>query len=180
ERLITAGEYSQDQIEHWQKRVGENMKLHSTMEQDEYARQAYAAIYGPDHPYTKTAVLTPKSAAGVHMDALRDFRRNHYSAANATLIMVGNFDEKYAEKLAKDTFGSWDAGSTDKPVDAKPFKRPGPSFVGVTKNKEDQQVTAVIAYPSPAGVDGQEGARRVLAEMMDERAQNVRFKRGST
>src|SRR6185312_12079403 len=27
ERLITAGEYSQDQIEHWQKRVGENMKL---------------------------------------------------------------------------------------------------------------------------------------------------------
>ena len=60
------------------------------------------------------------------------------------------------------------------------FERPGPSFVGVTKNKEDQQVTAVIAYPSPAGVDGQEGARRVLAEMMDERAQNVRFKRGST
>ncbi|MEO6772785.1 MAG: insulinase family protein [Kofleriaceae bacterium] len=180
ERLITAGEYSQDQIEHWQKRIADNMKLHSTIEQDEYMRQFYAALYGPDHPYTKTAVLTPKSASGVHMDALLDFRRKHYTAANATLIIVGNFHLEYAEKLAKDTFGSWDAGGTDKPVDAKPFKRPGPSFVGVTKDKVDQQVTAVIAYPSPAGVDGQEGARRVLAEMMDERAESVRFKRGST
>jgi zinc protease len=180
ERLITAGEYSQDEIEHWQKHVAEDLKLHSTMEQDEYIRQAYTAIYGPDSSYTRTAVLTPKSASSVHMDALQDFRRKHYSAANATLIIVGNFEYKYAEKLAKDTFGGWDSGSVAKPVDPKPFKRPAASFIGVTKNKEDQQVTAVIGYPSPAGVDGQEGARRVLAEMMDERAQSVRFKRGST
>jgi len=180
ERLITAGEYSQEQIERWQKRIGENLKLHSTQEQNEYARQTYAAIYGPDHPYTKTAVLTPQAASSVHMDGLKSFRSKHYSAGNATLIMVGNFDMKYAEKLVKDTFGGWDKGAVDVPVDVKPFKRPGPSFVGVTKSKEDQQITGVIAYPSPAGVDGQEGARRVLAEMLDERAENVRFKRGST
>ena len=180
ERLITAGEYNQESIERWQKRVSENLKLHSTQEQNEYVRQAYAAIYGPDHPYTKTAVLSSQAAGTIHMDALQSFRRKHYTAGNATLIMVGNFDLKYAKSLAEDTFGSWDKGPLDQPVDVKPFKRPGPSFVGVTKNKEDQQVTAVIAYPSPAGVDGQEGARRVLAEMMDERAENVRFKRGST
>ena len=180
ERLITAGEYNQEQIERWQKRIGENLKLHSTQEQNEYARQTYAAIYGPDHPYTKTAVLTAQAASSVHMDGLKSFRGKHYSAGNATLIMVGNFDMKYAEKLAKDTFGGWDKGAVDAPVDVKPFKRPGPSFVGVTKSKEDQQITGVIAYPSPAGVDGQEGARRVLAEMLDERAENVRFKRGST
>ena len=180
ERLITAGEYNQEEIERWQKRIGENLKLHSTQEQNEYARQAYAAIYGPDHPYTKTAVLTSQVASTVHMDALRGFRSKHYTAGNATLVMVGDFDLKYAEQLAKDTFGGWDKGAVDAPVDVKPFKRPGPSFVGVTKNKEDQQITGVIAYPSPAGVDGQEGARRVLAEMLDERAENVRFKRGST
>ncbi|HEX7701697.1 MAG TPA: insulinase family protein, partial [Kofleriaceae bacterium] len=180
ERLITAGEYDQDEIETWQKHVNEDMKLHSTQEMDEYLRQGFGAIYGPDHPYTKTAVLTPKSASGVHRDAVQGFRKQHYSAGNATLILVGNFDLKYAEGLVKDTFGGWDTGAVDKPVDPKPFKRPGASFVGVTKNKVDQQITAVIAYPSPAGVDGQEGARRVLAEMMDERSQNVRFKRGST
>ncbi len=180
ERLVTAGEYNQDQIERWQKRVKESQGLHSVQEQNEYMRQAFSAIYGPEHPYTTTAVLTPESASKVHMDALLNFRRKHYSAGNATLIMVGNFDFKYAEKLARDTFGGWDRGAVDQPVDVKPFKRPGPSFVGVTKSKVDQQITGVIAYPSVSGVDGQEGARRVLAEMLDERAENVRFKRGST
>jgi len=37
-----------------------------------------------------------------------------------------------------------------------------------------------IAYPAPAGIDGQEGARRVLAEMLNIRAEDVRFKLGST
>jgi len=180
ERLITAGVYSQEQIERWQKRVNESEKLHSTVEEEEYVRQAFAAIYGPEHPYTKTSLITAKLANSVHMDALRDYRRNHYSAGNATLIMAGNFELSYAEKLARDTFGGWDKGAVDKPADATMFKRPAPAFVGVTKSKEDQQVTAVIAYPSPAGVDGQEGARRVLAEMLDARAENIRFKRGST
>lgn len=180
ERLITAGEYNQEQLERWQKRESEDLKLHSTLEMNEYIRQATAAVYGPDHPYTKNAVLSPSATSKVHLDALKDFRAKHYTAGNATLIMVGNFDLKDAEKLAKDTFGGWDKGTIAKPVESTPFKRSGPSFIGVTKDKVDQQVTAVISYPSTPGVDGQEGARRVLAEMLDERAQNVRFKRGST
>ncbi|HEY0251633.1 MAG TPA: pitrilysin family protein, partial [Kofleriaceae bacterium] len=180
ERLITAGEYNQEQLERFQKRVGENLKLKSTQEEYEYIRQASAALYGPDHAYTKNAVLTKDMVSAVHKDALEAFRRKHYTAGNATLIMVGNFDLKYAEKLAKDTFGGWDKGEVASVPDSKTFKRPGPSFVGVTQAKENQQITAVIQYPSPAGVDGQEGARRVLAEMLDERAENVRFKRGST
>jgi len=180
ERLITAGEYNQNQIERWQKNVNQLQKLHSVQEGTEYIRQAMTGIFGPNHPYTKTAVLTPALAAPVHADALQSFKRKHYSAGNATLIMVGNFDLKYAERLARDTFGGWDKGAVDKPVDPTPYKRAGPSFVGVTKSKQDQQVTAVIAYPSPAGVDGQEGARRVLAEMLNTRAEAVRFKRGST
>ncbi|MFT3695009.1 MAG: pitrilysin family protein [Kofleriaceae bacterium] len=180
ERLVTAGEYNQEQIERWQKRSLEQMKLKSSQDEDEYVRQAMAALYGPDHPYTKTSVPTKAMVEGVHKDVLEAFRRKHYTAGNATLIMVGNFDLKYAEKLAKDTFGGWDKGEVAKPVDPTPFKRPGPSFIGVTQYKDNQQVTAVIQYPSRAGVDGQEGARRVLAEMLDERAENVRFKRGST
>ena len=50
----------------------------------------------------------------------------------------------------------------------------------MTKQKDDQQVTVTIAYPAPAGIDGQEGARRVLAEMLNIRAEDVRFKLGST
>ncbi len=180
ERMLIAGEYSQEQIERWQKNTKEEWKLHSTQELNEYVRQVVSAVYGPDHPYTKTAILTPDAASKIHKDSLDSYRNKHFRAGNATLILVGSFDPKKAESLVRSTFGSMDKGTIDKPVDPKPYKRTGPVYVGVKKSKEDQQLTVTIAYPAPAGVDGQEGARRVLSEMMNIRAENVRFKRGST
>jgi zinc protease len=180
ERFIKAGVYDQPRIEKWAKRMHEEFKLPSTQDETEYERQVFTALYGPDHPYTRTAVDTPDAADKVHLDALNAFKNAHFTAGNATLIVVGDFDPKYAEKLAKDAFGEWGTGTVDKPVDATPYKRTGPAFVGVKKHKEDQQVTATIAYPAPAGVDGQEGAREVLTEMLNIRAENVRFKLGST
>jgi zinc protease len=180
ERFITAGEYTQSSIESWQKNVREDFKLHSTQEENEYVRQVMTALYGPDHPYTKTAIATPEAAGKIHRDSLDAYRRKHFTAGNATLVIVGNFDEKYAEKLARDAFGDWSKGTVDKPVDPTPYKRTGPAFIGVTKNKPDQQVTVTIGYPAPAGIDGQEGARRVLAGMLNQRAEDVRFKLGST
>lgn len=190
ERLIKAGEYGcnspsikicpSDPIETWQKHVREDWKLKSTQAENEYVRQVYTALYGPDHPYTKTAILTPDAASKIHLDALNGYRKNHFTAGNATLILVGDFDPKYADKLVRDTFGDWSKGNVDKPVASVPYKRTGPAFIGVTAAKVDQQANVTIAYPAPAGVDGQEGARRVLAEMLNIRSENVRFKRGST
>jgi zinc protease len=180
ERKIKAGTYSQQQIEDWQKSVKENFKLKTSQEETEYVRQVVNAIYGPEHAYAKTAVATPEFANKIHKDALDDFRSKHYSAGNATLIVVGDFEPKYAEKLARDTFGDWGTGSIDKPVDKESAKRTGPIYVGVLKSKLDQQITATLAYPAPAGIDGQEAARQVLAGMLNIRAEDVRFKLGST
>jgi zinc protease len=180
ERLVKAGVYSQEGIERYQKRNKENWKLHSTQEEAEYQRQVMVALYGPDHPYTKTAIGTPEIVGKIHKDALDSYRDKHFRAGNATLILVGSFDPVKAEKLVRSVFGDMGKGTVDKPVDPKPAPRTGPAYVGVKKSKEDQQLTVTIAYPAPAGVDGQEGARRVLAEMMNIRAENIRFKRGST
>jgi predicted Zn-dependent peptidase len=180
ERLIKAGEYNQDRIEKWQKRMRDEWKLHSTQEDAELVRQVMTAVYGPENAYTKTSVAPPEATDKVHKDALDSYRRSHFTAGNATLVLAGNFDPKYAEKLVRDTFSGWDRGTVDKPVDKTPFKRTGPAFIGVKTAKDDQQIIAEVAYPSPAGIDGQEGAREVLAEMMDLRSEDLRFKLGST
>jgi predicted Zn-dependent peptidase len=180
ERIIKAGEYSQDAIERWQKRTKEDWKLQSTQESNEYIRQVVTALYGPNHPYTKTAILTPEIANKVGRDVLGNFRDKHYRAGNATLILVGSFDPKKAESTVREVFGDLGKGHVDQPVDPKPTPRTGPSYIGVKKAKDDQQLTMTIAYPTAAGVDGQEGARRVLTEMMNLRAENVRFRLGST
>ena len=180
ERMIKAGDYTQDAIEKWQKRDAEEWKLHSTQEDAELTRQVMTALYGPTHAYTKTAISPPEQTAKVHRDALDAFRRSHFTAGNATLVVVGDFDPKYAEKLIRETYSSWDRGTIDKPADPTPYKRTGPAFIGVKTAKDDQQIVAAIGYPAPAGVDGQEAARMVLAEMMDLRSEDIRFKLGST
>lgn len=180
ERKIKAGSYNQDEIEEWQKSVRAQYKLKSTQESTEYIRQVVNALYGADHAYTKTAVLTPEAASKISKDTLDDFRRNHYTAGNATLVVVGDFDPKYAEKLARDVFGDWGTGTVNKPVEKAAAKRTGPTYVGVQKHKPDQQVTVTIAYPAPAGIDGQEAARQVLARMLSLRAESIRFRLGST
>ncbi|MDB4959834.1 MAG: peptidase domain protein, partial [Myxococcales bacterium] len=44
ERLVVAGEYSQEQIERWQKNERADWKLHSTQEENEYIRQVFTAL----------------------------------------------------------------------------------------------------------------------------------------
>jgi zinc protease len=179
ERQIKAGTYEQKPIEDWQKQLGEQFQSKSEQEETEYRRQILSAIYGPDHPYTLTQLRSPEAASKVHRDALDSFRTHHYTAGNATLIIVGNFDPKVASKLVADTFGGWDKGSPDKPVDKTPAKRTGPEYIGVI-GKAEQQLSIELAYPSPAGIDSMDGARQVLAAMLSERVGDIRFKLGST
>ncbi|MDX2089220.1 MAG: pitrilysin family protein [Kofleriaceae bacterium] len=179
ERLITAGSYHQEQIEGWQKNVRESLKTRSSQQENEFQRQVLTALYGADHPYTKTGVAVPEAIGKISKDTLESFRRTHYSAGNATLVIVGDFDPKQAESLARSTFGGWSKGHVDKPIDTTPFTRTGPAFIGVV-GKEQPQLDIRIGFPAPAGVDGQQGARSVLAEMLNIRMADVRFKHGTT
>ncbi len=179
ERLVVAGTYSPEQIESWQKSMREQLKTQAAQQEVEFERQLHVALYGPDHPYTRTATLTPDAIGKISRSALDEFRKTHYRAGNATLIVVGDFEAKTAEKLVRSTFGGWSKNTPAKAIDPTPFKRTGPLYIGVI-GKETPQLDVRIAYPSPAGVDGQEGARRILATMLNNRVGDIRFKLGST
>jgi predicted Zn-dependent peptidase len=179
ERLIKAGEYNQKGIENWQKSTKIAFKLRRPQQRTEYFRQQLVSLFGPDHPYTRTALTTPDNVGKVGRDALSSFRNKHYSAANATLVVVGQFDPKQAEGHIRENFGSWDKGHKDAAIPREPFKRVGPAFVGVIGD-EDPQVDVSITYPAPAGIDGQEGARRVLNEMLNDKIWEIRSRLGST
>jgi zinc protease len=178
DRLIVAGEYSQTQIESYQKSLKNNYDR-ASIESDEFTRQMQTALFGPDHPYTKTAIETPEFASKISKDRLDTFRRANYVAGNATLVVVGDFDPVQAEKQVRSIFGGWGKGTPASAIGTAQYQRSGPAFIGVIA-KEEPQLTVAIAYPSPAGLDGQGGARRVLTEMLNLRMGDVRFKLGAT
>lgn len=179
ERMIKAGTYNQQQVEGWQKSTKLALKLRRAQQRLEFQRQQLMAVYGADHPYTKTGAPPPSAVEAVGRDKLTAFRDKHYSAANATLIIAGAFDLNRAKKLISSTFGDWSGGHKDKPISPEPHKRNGPMYIGVIGD-EDPQMNVNILYPSPAGIDGQQAARMVLSAMLNDKMWEIRSKLGST
>jgi len=179
ERLVKIGWYSQLSIEHWQKATEAAYKLRRPHQRLEFQHQQLAAIYGPAHPYTRTGAPAPQSITKLGRDVLTSFRDEHYTAANATLVVAGTFDVTQAEALIRETFGGWSKGRKDAPVRAEPYQRTGPVYVGVIGD-DDPQVDVAILYPSPAGISGQQAARMVLTEMLNGEMGRIRAGLGAT
>jgi zinc protease len=179
ERLVKVGAYSQLGVERWQKTTETMYKLKRPHQRLEFQRQQLAAIYGPDHPYTRTGVVVPASVGKIGRDELSSFRDEHYTAANATLVIAGSFDAKQAEALIRETFGGWSKGHKDAPAPRGAYQRTGPVYVGVIGD-DDPQVDVAILYPSPAGISGQQAARMVLTEMLNDQMATIRARLGAT
>jgi predicted Zn-dependent peptidase len=125
-----------------------------------------------------TGRATPESRGRMGRDLLMDFKNKHYSAANATLVVVGAFDAAKAKEIIEDNFGSWGKGHRDEPAPAA-SRAAGPQVIGVA-GEGGPQVTLAIGYPGPAGIDGFHAARMILAEMLSQRMARARTELGST
>src|SRR5213076_780359 len=143
-----AGWYSQLGVERWQKATQAYYKLLRPRQELEFERQQLAAIYGPEHPYTRTGAADPRSSDDVGRDALSTFRDQHYTAANATLVIAGMFDTRRAEEVIRDSFGNWSGGDKAVPSTAASYHRTGPIHIGVIGD-DDPQVDVAVLYPSP-------------------------------
>jgi zinc protease len=180
ERFVKIGEYDQEEgIEKYQKRIKNRYKSADFRRDLAYRLATDAALYGKSHSYVAKGTPTPDSVDNIGYDAAMDWKRTHYTAKNSTLIVVGNFDVKQVKELVADNFGDWDGGRKDEPVPATMSQRSGPLHIGVI-GEERPQLAITIAYPSPAGIDGQMAARLVLAEMLNMRMAAIRTELGST
>lgn len=66
---------------------------------DSIAGKAFWAAMYPQHPYGQQA--TPESIGTLTRDDLSAFYQRYYTAANATITLVGNISRKEAEKIAE-------------------------------------------------------------------------------
>jgi zinc protease len=179
ERLIKIGEYDQEAVENRRKYYGFLLKRAEVRQQIAFEREVQKAVFGEEHPYTRTGFPTLETLGRFGRDALMEYKATHFSAKNATLIVAGKFDPKSAEKTIRGNFGDWGGGRLDEPVTAAAPARTGAIFTAVAG--EDRPIMeARIAFPAPAGIDGQYGARLVLAEMMNLRMATVREDLGSS
>jgi zinc protease len=178
ERVVKVGDIRQLSVEAWQKRMNVALDTRSARQSRAFNTAEAAALFGAEHPYTVTGVATPESRGRMGRDLLMDFKNKHYSAANATLVVVGAFDAAKAKEIIEDNFGSWGKGHRDQPPPAA-SRVAGPQMLGVV-SEGAPQVALSIGYPGPAGIDGFHAARTILAEMLRQRMARARTELGST
>ncbi len=105
-----------------------SQRLTSLVEQKDRAASVASdafmrVIYGEEHPYGKDPSGTEESVGGLTRDDICGFYTDHYAAADATLIVVG--DTRMAEILPvlERTLGHWKGG----PVRTPPALPPPPA-----------------------------------------------------
>ena len=76
------------------------------------ARTFWRLLY-PGHPYGRD--VTPESVASIGRDDLVEFHRRHYTAANASVTLVGDLSRAQAQALAEELTAGLPAGGAAPP-----------------------------------------------------------------
>ncbi len=178
-RLIRNGDYRDADVKRMRRVVGAWRKRARTRQEIEFERQQLAAIYGADHPYARSSVLATGAVDKLEPGALSSFRSRHYTAANATLVLVGKIDLAHAKFEVREAFGDWGTGPRNAAVLRSAHQRTAPVHVAVIGDDEPQ-VDVALLYPSAPGFAGDQAARMVLTRMLDEQMQRLRTELGAT
>lgn len=147
-----------------------------------------AAVFGDAHPYARRREPAPAQLDALTEAALRRFKRTHYRAASASLIIAGRFSPALAEAHIRARFDRdslsrrlerWDhapARGPRPPVDGAQTR---PRHLGLAED-DATQTTIYAALPIPSLADGQHGARLVMIELLSEAVGRLREQLGAS
>lgn len=127
-----------------------------------------AMLYPQGHPYSRTTIGTHESLSNIDIQSIRDFVHTNYTPANATIVVLGDFDLKESGSIIQQAFEGLekqllaDPKNPDAPLvlkEAKPrvdcaARQEPPPPVDRTPRRVKGPVdaeTAVVAWSLPGG-----------------------------
>ena len=121
------------------------------------SQRAYMAAIYPDHPYGRVA--TPESVAAINHADLEEFWREHYSAARASIALVGDLTRAEAEALAVQLTASLPADQAGVP---RTLPKPAATAAKVVRvDHPASQAHLLVGMPSVARDDPEQIALQV-------------------
>lgn len=174
ERVVDGGAYPKTLVEATTERTIELLGKDGVQHTHRYAKAMSRAVFGADHPYTTAPVATAESLANIDAGDLTAFKKKHYRAANATLVIAGKFDMDLVEQHVRWNFERWGRGDGPPSAITDPSRRPDePMYIGIDSGSS-AQVGVTMMYPTSVGIDERYAAREVLVEMIEARTAVVR------
>jgi predicted Zn-dependent peptidase len=138
------------------------------------------ALFGRGHPYAQDQLSTLASSAGsLRPEDLERFHDAYYRANGATLILVGRFDPDAMMQQVTELFGAWPAEPPPALAPIPPIRpAAGPTWIADV-DSEAVQVGVSLGFAATSPRTGR-AARLVVAEMVRDRVEQVRFRLGAS
>ncbi|MFH1747359.1 MAG: pitrilysin family protein [Planctomycetota bacterium] len=77
--------------------------------------EAFEALFWQSHPYGRPVIGWASEVESITRDDVREFFKVHYAPNNATLVLVGDFDEERVIEMAQQYFGHIPLGVQEPP-----------------------------------------------------------------
>lgn len=139
-------------------------------------------LFPPEHPYGHTTIGSHDTLSNIKLQDIKDFVRTNYTAANTTMVIVGDFDINKTNELIGEAFDGLDQLLVD-PANPKapivlkdPPKRidcaartppPAPLSQGPVRIKGAvEKETVVVAWSLPGGFCEDDPAMEMAANLL--------------
>lgn len=99
-QVLTEPSFPEDNLERLRTCTLQQLKMQQQTPGPQLSRAFQAALF-KDHPYGQTSLGTEESLQKIHTQELRDFYHAYYTAANATLAIVGDISREQAEQMSE-------------------------------------------------------------------------------
>jgi zinc protease len=164
--LITSGVYEHKELDTERKRQA-GRDVERLLRVQRLVRARDSALFGDDHPYA-AEMYDPRRVADLEIEDLEAFRKRHYRAADAILIVTGHFDAADIESRIRRLFGALPAGEVSGARQVPPPRLPaGPTYLAMD-DPTRAQTGISISFATAPGFLERHAARLVLAEMLHE------------
>ncbi len=110
------------------------------------SRTLLQTIYG-DHPYGRSAAVTPDGLAKVKQAELKAFHAKHYRPGNAAIIIVGDISSDEAVKLVTAKLGAWKGSDTPPTIGPVTARKPGIILVPKAGAAQAQILAGHVGVP---------------------------------
>jgi predicted Zn-dependent peptidase len=124
-----------------------------------------SAVYPPSHAYARMIGGNDEQLSAITLGDVCQFMQQYYVPERAVVVVAGGIAADRAIR------------SIENPVAV--HRRTTPAHIAVISD-DDPQVDVGLLYPSPPGIAGEQAARLVLTQMLDDQMWRIRTELGAT
>ena len=121
-------------------------------------------LYKKEHPYSWPTIGSIDDISNFSLEEVSSFFRKYYSPSNASLVVAGNFKDKFVKEKIEKYFGDIPDSVTVEKINPAPVKLDEKKLIVREENVQLERI--YLAWPTDRVYSGDDAALDILADLL--------------